>query len=132
MIHTSISKKDDYFFAHNAGNHCGCPLQPAVNFHPTFAIPHLATLIPPFFSFCGAFSHSVHGILHATITKDAWTSLYRLPPPSDQGTPLPLLLTSGGHHWTHAQTCSPQDSPLPQSNIWWWLSKHIWSVQADG
>ena len=36
----------------------------------------------------------------------------------------PLLVTSGGRHWRHVQTCSLQDI--------WWLLKHIWSVQAGG
>ena len=38
-------------------------------------------------------------------------------------TQLPLLLTSGGHHWRPIQTCS-FDDPCG-IDIWWWPMKHV-------
>ena len=73
---------------------------------------------------------------HVTITHDA-LDLIVSPPTSDMGTPspdirsgYPFLVTSGGHHWRHVHTCSSEDPS--RSNIWWWLSKHIWSAQVGG
>ena len=35
----------------------------------------------------------------------------------------PLLVTSGGHHWTPVQTCSLEDPPIG-ADIWW-PPKHV-------
>ena len=82
---------------------------------------------------CVSVSLSVHGGLMWPLLMMHWMSLYRDPqllpwpssrhgtppqhlpyPPSIHGTPLlpvpsPLLVTSGGHHWTPVQTCSFED-----------------------
>ena len=54
-----------------------------------------------------------------TITHDAWTSLYRLPP-------------SGGQEWRPVQTCSLEDPPpwdLPSGGRF--KFRHVQSVQAN-
>ena len=52
-------------------------------------------------------------------------------PPSRYRTTVqgPLLVTSDDHHWRPVQTCSLQDTPQTDADIWWLLT-HIWSAQA--
>ena len=43
---------------------------------------------------------------------------------------LPLLVTSGGHHWRPVQFYSLQDSPHGAEI--WWLLQQVQSAQAGG
>ena len=43
--------------------------------------------------------------------------------------PPPLLVISGGHHWSTLQICSLQDHPPTGAEIWW-LLKQLKSLQG--
>ena len=62
------------------------------------------------------------GSPHVTTTHDELGP--NMPPNTRHGT-YPLLLTSGGHHWRPVQTCTPEELPPHQSDIYWRPPKHV-------